>query len=122
MPGASKCIFKGKLNSLAVPGTTIIFFFNDTATTEIYPLSLHDALPILATPPTLSIQKKCSKAQASVGDEEIVELDVDVSGNEADDLEIDHKSTSLNYSHAKTEYAAFCADLTFTAPHHLILH
>src|SRR5271154_3894934 len=25
------------------------FFFNDTATTEIYPLSLHDALPILAT-------------------------------------------------------------------------
>src|SRR2546423_7370610 len=28
--------------------TTICFFFNDTATTEIYPLSLHDALPILS--------------------------------------------------------------------------
>src|ERR1019366_9242139 len=28
------------------------FFFNDTATTEIYPLSLHDALPILFTLPT----------------------------------------------------------------------
>src|SRR5438270_12775790 len=27
-----------------------LFFFNDTATTEIYTLSLHDALPILATP------------------------------------------------------------------------
>src|SRR5258706_14730969 len=26
---------------------TFLFFFNDTATTEIYPLSLHDALPIL---------------------------------------------------------------------------
>src|SRR2546429_6092481 len=26
--------------------TTVIFFFNDTATTEIYTLSLHDALPI----------------------------------------------------------------------------
>src|SRR5215204_7211048 len=26
------------------------FFFNDTATTEIYTLSLHDALPISATP------------------------------------------------------------------------
>src|SRR5258706_8826698 len=26
--------------------TFIVFFFNDTATTEIYPLSLHDALPI----------------------------------------------------------------------------
>src|SRR2546430_10281943 len=29
--------------------TKLIFFFNDTATTEIYTLSLHDALPILAT-------------------------------------------------------------------------
>src|SRR5258708_20644523 len=28
--------------------TTSFFFFNDTATTEIYPLSLHDALPISA--------------------------------------------------------------------------
>src|SRR2546430_3637550 len=29
----------------------IFFFFNDTATTEIYTLSLHDALPILPAPP-----------------------------------------------------------------------
>ena len=29
-----------------------LFFFNDTATTEIYTLSLHDALPILAKMPT----------------------------------------------------------------------
>src|SRR5260221_4840856 len=29
---------------------SLLFFFNDTATTEIYPLSLHDALPILASP------------------------------------------------------------------------
>src|SRR3712207_7188120 len=28
----------------------MIFFFNDTATTEIYTLSLHDALPIFSTP------------------------------------------------------------------------
>src|ERR1022692_2811745 len=28
------------------PGGAVHFFFNDTATTEIYPLSLHDALPI----------------------------------------------------------------------------
>src|SRR2546423_11017117 len=28
------------------PGSSIFFFFNDTATTEIYTLSLHDALPI----------------------------------------------------------------------------
>src|SRR5260370_38619647 len=29
-----------------------LFFFNDTATTEIYTLSLHDALPISCRPPT----------------------------------------------------------------------
>ena len=33
-------------------GTIEIFFFNDTATTEIYTLSLHDALPILQLSPT----------------------------------------------------------------------
>src|SRR5215211_9343026 len=31
----------------------VFFFFNDTATTEIYTLSLHDALPISRRPPTL---------------------------------------------------------------------
>src|SRR5258706_16345006 len=31
----------------------IFFFFNDTATTEIYTLSLHDALPIFTSPPTV---------------------------------------------------------------------
>ena len=30
---------------------SFVFFFNDTATTEIYTLSLHDALPIPASPP-----------------------------------------------------------------------
>src|SRR6516164_9043796 len=33
---------------------SLFFFFNDTATTEIYTLSLHDALPILGTNPTRS--------------------------------------------------------------------
>src|SRR6266487_326388 len=32
--------------SWAIPAATVSFFFNDPATTEIYPLSLHDALPI----------------------------------------------------------------------------
>src|SRR5260370_5684686 len=31
-----------------MPSTSTFFFFNDTATTEIYTLSLHDALPIFA--------------------------------------------------------------------------
>src|SRR2546425_11589050 len=32
--------------TLSLPPSSILFFFNDTATTEIYTLSLHDALPI----------------------------------------------------------------------------
>src|SRR5258708_39754055 len=31
---------------VTVPAVAVVFFFNDTATTEIYTLSLHDALPI----------------------------------------------------------------------------
>src|SRR2546426_8469492 len=34
---------------------SVLFFFNDTATTEIYTLSLHDALPIYYLPGTLQI-------------------------------------------------------------------
>src|SRR5258708_26398893 len=33
---------------ILLPTSSVFFFFNDTATTEIYTLSLHDALPILA--------------------------------------------------------------------------
>src|SRR2546422_7697754 len=36
--------------SLVLPLSFFFFFFNDTATTEIYTLSLHDALPISTTP------------------------------------------------------------------------
>src|SRR5690348_17703129 len=40
------------ISSAISPSTTscLFFFFNDTATTEIYTLSLHDALPILQRP------------------------------------------------------------------------
>src|SRR2546430_6396302 len=34
--------------AILIPMFRIFFFFNDTATTEIYTLSLHDALPILS--------------------------------------------------------------------------
>src|SRR5687768_18236177 len=37
-------------SSLSSLSTFLFFFFNDTATTEIYTLSLHDALPIYSTP------------------------------------------------------------------------
>src|SRR2546423_6074720 len=38
------------LNAISITFMVVFFFFNDTATTEIYTLSLHDALPIYAVP------------------------------------------------------------------------
>src|SRR6266498_3772040 len=71
----------------------VFFFFNDTATTEIYTLSLHDALPICAdlsgtvhgnarsgSPVAIARSKPCT----------------------------DRKSTRLNSSHVRISYAVFC--------------
>src|SRR6516225_6347017 len=65
------------------------FFFNDTATTEIYTLSLHDALPIY-TKATLRKSKR-QPAHRTAGAE----------GG-------DRKSTRLNSSHMSISYAVFC--------------
>src|SRR5258708_23264241 len=72
------------------------FFFNDTATTEIYTLSLHDALPI------------CQRDDAGDGRKQHgAEADrVDVVEMRA--LELDRKSTRLNSSHQIISYAVFC--------------
>src|SRR5258708_14272460 len=43
------------------PSTSIFFFFNDTATTEIYTLSLHDALPISTIPMIANIEGLSSR-------------------------------------------------------------
>src|SRR2546428_13041390 len=67
------------------------FFFNDTATTEIYTLSLHDALPIFAALSTLFI------ARAISGGEETRRP-----------ARGDRKSTRLNSSHDQISYAVFC--------------
>src|SRR5436189_4831704 len=68
------------------------FFFNYTDTTEIYTLSLHDALPIYA-----------SASSASV----ISLLPRNVAGK-CRSSEIDRKSTRLNSSHRCISYAVFC--------------
>src|SRR5712675_3243645 len=67
------------------------FFFNDTATTEIYTLSLHDALPILTE----------RRARGEVGAEGALPA-----GERA--LDQDRKSTRLNSSHGYISYAVFC--------------
>src|SRR5258708_23901537 len=75
----------------------MFFFFNDTATTEIYTLSLHDALPISTTAELL--------ADLLAG-----RLDcafVSGLGRHARD-EGDRKSTRLNSSHQIISYAVFC--------------
>src|SRR3712207_9124997 len=87
----------------------IFFFFNDTATTEIYTLSLHDALPI---------SERAVEAGGVLGR---VGQDRRLGGGGAvqgpadrRDLPVHHpagrdrKSTRLNSSHANISYAVFC--------------
>src|SRR2546422_7350279 len=69
------------------------FFFNDTATTEIYTLSLHDALPISAAP-----AGRVPRAAARGGS--------DLAG--CLERRVDRKSTRLNSSHGYISYAVFC--------------
>src|SRR2546430_16308175 len=77
----------------------IFFFFNDTATTEIYTLSLHDALPILRKALGWPEVLHGGPADEAV---RIGERLVD------DDAELDRKSTRLNSSHSQISYAVFC--------------
>src|SRR5258708_30025985 len=69
------------------------FFFNDTATTEIYTLSLHDALPIFSATDAYT--------EADAREEKIERV------NDAVDT-LDRKSTRLNSSHQIISYAVFC--------------
>src|SRR2546426_1791734 len=81
------------------------FFFNDTATTEIYTLSLHDALPI-----SLAFERPA----------EFTGKELEIAGSELTNLEaakvfsrvlgkpVDRKSTRLNSSHLVISYAVFC--------------
>src|SRR2546430_17316794 len=80
------------------PPLFTFFFFNDTATTEIYTLSLHDALPICDILVSDKNQRRNSNPvdlalYAFAGD--------DASGG-------DRKSTRLNSSHSQISYAVFC--------------
>src|SRR5436309_8280516 len=75
---------------------SLLFFFNDTATTEIYTLSLHDALPIFAL--------------HAVGDTVTIlaVTSAEVPQRDGEVARIDRKSTRLNSSHVKISYAVFC--------------
>src|SRR5256885_16747495 len=79
-----------------------LFFFNDTATTEIYPLSLHDALPILFVRNPTGV----SHSPAEHADLADCEAGVHALALVLEDL--DRKSTRLNSSHLVISYAVFC--------------
>src|SRR2546422_2245064 len=90
------------------------FFFNDTATTEIYTLSLHDALPIsaliaarrLADDPRAAFRAVSGLVLALFITTVAV---VGITTQDTKDLtRLDRKSTRLNSSHGYISYAVFC--------------
>src|SRR3712207_7319411 len=106
-----------------------IFFFNDTATTEIYTLSLHDALPISSgadrlarmlrdrgilsarvpdLPPGVRSPQRTVRRRGGQGWPQRHSKPL-----------VDRKSTRLNFSHANISYAVFCLKKKkiLTTPH-----
>src|SRR5256885_16839503 len=82
---------------------SFFFFFNDTATTEIYTLSLHDALPISFPVPCFTMSKSASGIKGMA-------LRRELPGKCAapERSREDRKSTRLNSSHLVISYAVFC--------------
>src|SRR5690606_41790743 len=85
-------------------------FFNDTATTEIYTLSLHDALPIFRDR-QLNIDKKRQDSPERKVPRALRRVDEEVVYRNDRRMPLgptDRKSTRLNSSHVKISYAVFC--------------
>src|SRR6202451_3447999 len=80
-----------------------LFFFNDTATTEIYTLSLHDALPIYDDHSLLWCQRP----------ERVEEYRAQLE---------DRKSTRLNSSHRNISYAVFCLKKKKKHENNIVMH
>src|SRR2546430_13741133 len=91
----------------------LFFFFNDTATTEIYTLSLHDALPIyrrvhhgkIVEIPSLDVGEKGNPLAQRSPEISLVVLRI-VARRCCTTR--DRKSTRLNSSHSQISYAVFC--------------
>src|SRR5258705_5309085 len=91
---------------------SVFFFFNDTATTEIYTLSLHDALPIWALE---RVDAAIVVEESNLGAAYLVDTIAALIGDanrlhamSAAAKSLDRKSTRLNSSHLGISYAVFC--------------
>src|SRR5258705_1657432 len=84
-------------NATQPPRISIFFFFNDTATTEIYTLSLHDALPIsgLVARAGGGVNRGAWRSENTAKPSVLKQVP-------------DRKSTRLNSSHLGISYAVFC--------------
>src|SRR5256885_7901843 len=91
------------------------FFFNDTATTEIYTLSLHDALPI--SPPG---RGACEVPAREPGREDADPGQCRRARQPR--VQPDRKSTRLNSSHLVISYAVFCLKKKKQESRHTALH
>src|SRR3712207_8127942 len=109
---------------------TVFFFFNDTATTEIYTLSLHDALPIWGLLAGAR-RSRAGPCWASAEPRELGHESVPTSCTRMRLVEpgvlgglpttTDRKSTRLNSSHANISYAVFCLkkkEISHLTSHH----
>src|SRR2546430_16752243 len=85
----------------------MFFFFNDTATTEIYTLSLHDALPISARTPSRPLPPRSQPPRPAPAPQS---------------CDTDRKSTRLNSSHSQISYAVFCLKKKKMHQHYRELH
>src|SRR2546421_9068436 len=72
----------------------LLFFFNDTAITEIYTLSIHDALPIYF-------------AWFRLAEMYLIKAEAELAGATGSSTPLDRKSTRLNSSHDQISYAGF---------------
>src|SRR5438874_3921561 len=85
---------------------SLLFFFNDPATTEIYTLSLHDALPIWGPYEiTGTLYQAALERVAELRSGQLKYVENDHGHRERGE---DRKSTRLNSSHVEISYAVFC--------------
>src|SRR2546430_11362848 len=101
---------------------SVFFFFNDTAPPEIYPLSLHDALPICPGAGAFAGQLGRDEQVHFVPQPPLEEAAVDARAalDHHRGEPQDRKSTRLNSSHSQISYAVFCLKKKKTSWHSIV--